>query len=97
MQHKNIFACLQQIGIEHDFIPAGYTPVLQVLYKGVHKHFEQYLRDERTAFMVNNAEGAKPTQLDIAQWIQNHGIKSNNPPFSTPGSPFVSIHLIIIS
>jgi hypothetical protein len=36
MQHNNTFQ-LQQIGIEVDFIPAGYTPVLQVLDKRVYK------------------------------------------------------------
>jgi hypothetical protein len=36
MQHNNTFT-LQQIGIEVDFIPSGYTPVLQVQDKGVHK------------------------------------------------------------
>ncbi len=36
MQCNNTFT-MQQIGIEVDFIPAGYTPVLQVLVKGVHK------------------------------------------------------------
>jgi len=60
MQHINTFA-LQQIGIEVNFIPAGYTPVLQVLDKGVHKPFKQYLKEESIAFMVNNLEGAKPT------------------------------------
>jgi hypothetical protein len=60
MHHNNTFA-LQQIGIEVNFIPAGYTPVLQVLDKGVHKPFKQYLKEESIAFMVNNLEGAKPT------------------------------------
>jgi hypothetical protein len=69
MQHNNTFA-LQQIGIEVDFIPVGYTPVLQVLDKRVHKPFKQYLREESIAFMVNNSEGTKPTRLDIAHWIR---------------------------
>jgi hypothetical protein len=60
MHHNNTFA-LQQIGIEVNFIPAGYTPVLQLLDKGVHKPFKQYLKEESIAFMVNNLEGAKPT------------------------------------
>jgi hypothetical protein len=60
VQHNNTFI-LQQIGIEVDFIPAGYTPVLQLLDKGVHKPFKQYLREESIAFMVNNPEGAEPT------------------------------------
>jgi len=69
MQHNNTLA-LQQIGIEVDFIPVGYTPILQELDKGVHKPFKQYLREESIAFMVNNPEGTKPTPLDIAHWIK---------------------------
>jgi len=68
MQHNNTLS-LQQIGIEVDFIPARYTPILQVLDKGVHKPFKQYLREESIAFMVNKPEGAKPTWLDIAHRI----------------------------
>ncbi|MFN9656651.1 MAG: transposase [Dolichospermum sp.] len=69
MKHNNTIQ-LQQIGVEVDFIPAGYTPVLQVLDKGVHKPFKQYLREESIAFMVNHPEGTKPTRLDIAHWIR---------------------------
>ena len=69
MKQNNTFQ-LQQIGVEVDFIPAGYTPVLQVLDKGVHKPFKQYLREESIAFMVNHLEGTKPTRLDIAHWIR---------------------------
>jgi hypothetical protein len=60
MQYNNTFT-LQQIGIEVDFIPEGYTPVLQVLDKGVHKPFIHDLRKESITFMVNNLEGTKPT------------------------------------
>jgi hypothetical protein len=31
---------------------------------------KQYLREESIAFMVNNPEGTKPTQLDITHWIR---------------------------
>ncbi len=70
MQHNNTTA-LQQIGVEVGFIPPGYTSVLQVLDKGVHKPFKQYLREESMAFMLRNPEGTKPTRTDIALWIRN--------------------------
>jgi hypothetical protein len=70
MQHNNTTA-LQQIGVEVEFIPPAYTSVLQVLDKGVHKPFKQYLREESMAFMLRNPEGTKPTQTDIALWIIN--------------------------
>jgi transposase-like protein len=70
MQHNNT-AALQQIGVEVEFIPPGYTSVLQVLDKGVHKPFKQYLREESMAFMLRNPEGTKPTRTDIALWIRN--------------------------
>jgi hypothetical protein len=43
MQQKDIFT-LQQISIEVNFIPAGYTTMLRVLDKGVKKPFKMYLR-----------------------------------------------------
>jgi len=70
MQHNNTTA-LQQIGVEVEFIPPGYTSVLQVLDKGVHKPFKQYLREESMTFMLRNPEGTKPTRADIALWIRN--------------------------
>ena len=69
MQHANTTA-LQQIGVEVEFIPPGYTSILQVLDKGVHKPFKQYLREESMAFMLRNPEGTKPTRQDIALWIK---------------------------
>jgi hypothetical protein len=57
---REIFT-LQQIGIDVNFIPVGYTPILQVLDKEVHKPFKQYLREESSAFMVNDPEGTKST------------------------------------
>jgi hypothetical protein len=45
MQHHNTFT-LQQISIKVDFIPAGYTPILQVMDKVVHTPFKQYIREE---------------------------------------------------
>ncbi len=69
MNADNITA-LQTIGVEVDFIPAGYTPVLQVMDKGMHKPFKQYLRELSVAWMVAHGEGEKPTHLDIANWIQ---------------------------
>jgi hypothetical protein len=50
--------------------PPFITSILQVMDKGLHKPFKQYLREESMAFMLNNPEGTKPTRLDIATWIQ---------------------------
>jgi hypothetical protein len=63
----------------------------------VHKPFKQYLREESSAFMVNDPEGTKSTWLDIAQWITSSWDQVQHSPFSTPGSPLASIHSIIIS
>jgi len=70
MQYNNTTA-LQQIGVEVEFIPPGYTSIFQVLDKGVHKPFKQYLGEESMAFMLRNPEGTKPTRTDIALWIRN--------------------------
>jgi hypothetical protein len=95
IQHNNIFA-LQQIVIEVDFIPVGYSAILQVLDKGVHKPFEQYLRK---AFHPWSTIQREPSILNSTSksGLQGHGIKCNTLPFSTPGSPLASIHSIIIS
>jgi hypothetical protein len=69
MQYNNTTA-LQQIGIEVEFIPPGYTSVLQVLDKGVLKPVKQYLREESMVFMLCNPEGTKPTREDIVLWIR---------------------------
>jgi hypothetical protein len=91
MQHNTIFT-LQQIGIEVNFIPVWYTPVLQILDNGVHKPYKRYLREESIAFMVNKS----PLNFTSHSGLQGHGIKCNTLPFSTPGSPLESIHSIII-
>jgi len=39
--------------------------------KGIHKSFKQYIREENNAWMVAHQQGDKPTQVDIATWIQH--------------------------
>jgi len=60
MQHENITS-LQILGAEVEFIPAGYTPLLQAMDKGLHKPFKQYLREEGLSWMVQQPDGARPT------------------------------------
>ena len=68
MQHDNVTS-LQILGAEVEFIPAGYTPVLQAMDKGLHKPFKQYLREESLNWMVQQPDGTKPTRQHISQWI----------------------------
>jgi hypothetical protein len=49
------------LGAEVEFIPAGYTSVLQAMDKGLHKPFKQYPREESLSWMVRQPDGAKPT------------------------------------
>jgi tryptophan synthase beta subunit len=51
MQHDNVTA-LQILGAEVEFIPAGYTSILQAMDEGLHKPFKQYLREESLSWMV---------------------------------------------
>jgi len=69
--HSNSITALNHLGIEVDFILAGYTPVLQPMDKGIHKPFKQYIREESNAQMVAHQQGDKPMQVDIATWIQH--------------------------
>ena len=57
------------IGMEVDFIPAGYTACLQVMDKGLHKPFKGFLREENVNWLMNHQEGQKPSRVDIANWI----------------------------
>jgi len=56
-----IVTLLQILGAEVEFIPAGYTPLLQAMDKGLHKPFKQYLREEGLSWMVQQPDGARPT------------------------------------
>jgi hypothetical protein len=38
--HNNSITALNHLGIEVDFIPAGYTQALQLMDKGIHKPFK---------------------------------------------------------
>jgi molecular chaperone GrpE (heat shock protein) len=51
--HSNSITALNCLGIEVDFILAGYTPVLQPMDKGIHN-----------AQMVAHQQGDKPMQVD---------------------------------
>jgi len=68
IQHDNVTS-LQILGAEVEFIPAGYTPLLQAMDKWLHKPFKQYLREKSLSWMVRQPDGAKPTQQHISQWI----------------------------
>jgi len=69
--HNNSITALSCLGIKVDFILAGYTPVSQPMDKGIHKPFKQYIREENNAWLVAHLQGDKPTQVDIATWIQH--------------------------
>jgi len=77
--HNNSITALNRLGIEVDYIPAGYTPVLQPMDKGIHKPFKQYIREESNAWMVAHQQGEKPTRVDIATWIQHAWNKVSHP------------------
>jgi hypothetical protein len=87
---------LQTIGVEVDFIPADYTPVLQVMDKGMHKPFKQYLRELSVAWMVAHGEARVKSQLVSTSptGYKSHGIKCQYPPFSILGLPLVFVHII---
>ncbi len=58
------------IGIKLEFIPAGYTAVLQPIDKGVNKPFKDYFKEHQLQWIINHQQGARPTCPDIIQWIQ---------------------------
>ena len=66
--HENIVA-LSDAGIQCDYIPAGYTGILQVMDKGVNKPFKQFIRQESLQWLISQPPNTKPTRQIIAQWI----------------------------
>ncbi len=69
--HRKSIRALNDITVETDFIPGGFTPVLQVMDKGEFKPFKDYIRKESTTWKIQHAHGTKPTREDIAHWIQH--------------------------
>jgi hypothetical protein len=59
MQCNNTFA-LQQIGIEVDFIPAGYTPILQVLDKAVPEEGKNCIHGQKSGGNQAYSIGHRP-------------------------------------
>jgi|LakMenEpi03Aug12_release.lakeMendotaPanAssembly.Ray.scaffolds.fasta_scaffold240978_2 transposase-like protein len=60
---------LNDVGIQAEFLPAGYTAVLQPLDKGIIKPFKDYYYELQNNWIISHAEGQKPTRLDVATWI----------------------------
>ncbi len=69
LKQSNI-TTLNNIGVDVDYILAGYTPILEVMDKGVFKPFKGYLQEEQLWWIVVQPQGHKPTRLDVARWIQ---------------------------
>jgi transposase-like protein len=63
---------LQHGGVEVEFIPAGYTAVLQVLDKGVHRSFKHFYRENCINWLTQQQlPNAKPTRILVARWIRD--------------------------
>jgi hypothetical protein len=60
---------LNDVGVQVEFLPAGYTAVLQPLNKGIIKPFKDYYYKLQNNWIILLAEGLKPTCLDIATWV----------------------------
>jgi len=63
---------LQHGGVEVEFIPSGYTAVLQVLDKGVHRSFKHFYRENCINWLTQQQlPNAKPTRILVARWIRD--------------------------
>jgi hypothetical protein len=70
-KEDNIIA-LQRGGVEVDFIPAGYTAVLQVLDKGVHRTFKHFFQENFVNWLTQQElPNEKPTRILVARWIRD--------------------------
>jgi hypothetical protein len=52
-----------------EFLPAGYTAVLQPLNKDIIKPLKDYYYKLQNNWIISHAEGQKLTHLDIAAWV----------------------------
>jgi hypothetical protein len=63
---------LQCTGVEVEFIPTGYTAVLQVLDKGVHRAFQLFYHENCINWLTQQQQqNAKPTHILVACWIRD--------------------------
>jgi hypothetical protein len=64
---------LQCAGVEVEFIPAGYTAVLQVLDKGVHRTFKHFYHENCINWLTQQQQqqNAKQTRILVAHWISD--------------------------
>jgi hypothetical protein len=60
---------LNDVRVQVEFLPAGYTAVLQPLDKGIIKPFKDYYYKLQNNWIILPAEGIKPTCLDVATWV----------------------------
>ena len=74
---QSTVSAIQDTSTRVDFIPAGYTNVLQVLDVGVNKDFKVHLRAAQDAFLT-------PSPMSQELWcrigLQRLGIRSMLPP-----------------
>jgi hypothetical protein len=61
---------VNNIGIDIEFIPAGYTAVLQPIDEGVNKPFKDCLKEHQLQWIINHQQGTRPTRRDVIQWVQ---------------------------
>ncbi len=60
---------LNDVGVQAEFLPAGYTAVSQPLDKGIIKPFKDYYYELQNNWIISHAEGQKPTCLNAATWV----------------------------
>jgi hypothetical protein len=61
---------INKLGTETEFVPGGYTGCVQVIDKGVNKHFKHYAKEKFEYWMVSNGSRKKPTRGEVSQWIK---------------------------
>jgi len=70
-KEDNVIA-LQRGRVEVEFIPTGYTAVLQVLDKGVHRTFKHFFRENCVNWLTQQElPNEKPTRILVARWIRD--------------------------
>jgi DDE superfamily endonuclease len=108
---SNFFNRCAEIGTDIDYIPAGYTCVLQPIDVGFNSPFKKYIKDQHHEWCLdayanceNDQRLPQPTMENIVEWVNNAYDKINERSlvktflsigYNVPGMPLINDDIAI--
>jgi hypothetical protein len=59
----------ERLGTHVEFVPPGYTGILQVMDVGLMRPFKDIVRAEFERFMIEHGNDERPSRLTVAGWV----------------------------